>query len=139
MFCTNCGKKISDDSKFCVYCGHNVEDENLPRTEDNNIKKSDENFQKIFLISIGIVILLGFYIYFDTPIECNFGIGSAKMSYNPLICRAHAEITLFGMKREFNRFMTPFEYIEIKKSFEKDFNDIEEAKESFFRNLTGND
>ena len=24
MFCTKCGNKLSDDSKFCTSCGNNV-------------------------------------------------------------------------------------------------------------------
>ena len=26
MFCKNCGKQINDNSKFCKYCGCNVDE-----------------------------------------------------------------------------------------------------------------
>ena len=28
MFCKECGKKVSDDSKFCCYCGTELTEEN---------------------------------------------------------------------------------------------------------------
>lgn len=40
MFCTNCGKKIPDNSKFCPQCGTVVEDDNNIQ-ENNEMKKID--------------------------------------------------------------------------------------------------
>ena len=34
MFCANCGKEISDQAKFCGFCGHPTPTENVnPETE----------------------------------------------------------------------------------------------------------
>lgn len=48
MFCKNCGKQINDNSKFCMYCGCNVDekdniishDETEPSTNTNKPPKS---------------------------------------------------------------------------------------------------
>jgi len=44
MFCTNCGKKIEDDSKFCEHCGNSIEDDLKKETSvknENSIFSSD--------------------------------------------------------------------------------------------------
>ena len=42
MFCKNCGKQISNDSRFCRYCGtlvEELEDVNI----ENNVKTTVQN------------------------------------------------------------------------------------------------
>lgn len=41
MFCTNCGKKISGDSKFCEYCGGKITYEETAK-RDNIIDKKNK-------------------------------------------------------------------------------------------------
>lgn len=69
MFCSNCGKKIEDDSKFCVNCGNSVESDTKQETP---IKKDEPSLNKETIqkkpegqstgmrtfILIGIVILI---------------------------------------------------------------------------------
>lgn len=38
MFCTNCGKEIPDESKFCKYCGNRI----IKKEELKQIEKSDK-------------------------------------------------------------------------------------------------
>ena len=64
MYCTKCGKQIEDDSKFCIYCGCEVEQEQQTRTIKNNKRKKNSSsilgvFAAIsFFIFIGIVIFV---------------------------------------------------------------------------------
>ena len=56
MFCPNCGKQIGDTSKFCIKCGHNVEDEikkvTTPvNTSKNNIKSETGQKSKVIICS----------------------------------------------------------------------------------------
>ena len=37
MFCSNCGKEVNDEAKFCSKCGHNL-------TETTNSNKSKYRF-----------------------------------------------------------------------------------------------
>ena len=41
MFCTNCGKILPDDSKFCPACGASVDE--FPKKEECNAKAADSN------------------------------------------------------------------------------------------------
>ena len=46
MYCSKCGERISEDSKFCKYCGYKVllEDEESVISDDT--KKSEEKSEK---------------------------------------------------------------------------------------------
>ena len=45
MFCIKCGKENTDDSKFCRYCGANLDfDEvNNKNAEENSVNEFDNN------------------------------------------------------------------------------------------------
>lgn len=71
MFCPNCGKEISDSSKFCLYCGHKFEqDENediyshsyykesYVRTHKSPNKKRDFSFLDSFIKGVSAMLLL---------------------------------------------------------------------------------
>ncbi len=72
MFCSNCGKEIPKDSKFCNNCGTKndlviIENANPPRKSDEDIKieisnKSQKTVQKI-LISLLIAAIIGLFSY----------------------------------------------------------------------------
>ena len=39
--CTNCGAAVTEDSKFCKYCGAKLEEDNIQKIEiDGNIKQN---------------------------------------------------------------------------------------------------
>lgn len=42
MFCSSCGKKITENSKFCKYCGAKQTEGELK--ENENINKSKKSF-----------------------------------------------------------------------------------------------
>ena len=44
MFCTECGKKIADNVKYCPYCGQKIFFENILDSNDENFSLNDENF-----------------------------------------------------------------------------------------------
>jgi len=69
MFCSNCGKKIEDDSKFCEHCGYSIEsdtnevtlireDEPVPNTETPQKKHEGQSKGIKTFIVIGIVLLI---------------------------------------------------------------------------------
>jgi len=61
MFCPNCGKQISDDSKFCNFCGYQITNE--VREKAQLVELSSKRYKKHILISslmifLGIIFLL---------------------------------------------------------------------------------
>lgn len=75
MFCSKCGKEIADDSKFCLYCGNQIQP-NMPDQTDNteqyhkakreyflnNIYDGQYNYQKIHSGSLTSLICVGVYL-----------------------------------------------------------------------------
>lgn len=45
MFCSNCGKEINENQKFCRYCGAKNEDENQANSLDNEILNNTQSQQ----------------------------------------------------------------------------------------------
>jgi len=95
MFCSNCGKKIEDDSKFCEHCGCRIENDTKEETtikRDEPISSSEtpqkkpesllSNIQKK-PISFGIIILIfGILLMFSGILYSIFPSGGSK-SANP--------------------------------------------------------
>ncbi|MFA6532987.1 MAG: zinc-ribbon domain-containing protein [Patescibacteria group bacterium] len=45
MFCTNCGKNIDEDSKFCQFCGGKIKNDitkELPKKDESTVEKHEE-------------------------------------------------------------------------------------------------
>lgn len=65
MYCQNCGKKISKDSKFCPYCGH--PQTNIKNNSNTyNYRNSNNNFHFLknhLVIMVGIIIIICVLIY----------------------------------------------------------------------------
>ena len=59
MYWTKCGKQIEDDSKFCIYCGCEVEEEQQSKPVKNNKKKNQSSSILGVLIVVGIPIFIG--------------------------------------------------------------------------------
>ncbi len=64
MFCKKCGKRIEDDSLFCVYCG-NENDRDIQPTNNGrssklavNKKKKLKKWQKVILVFMVIILLI---------------------------------------------------------------------------------
>lgn len=56
MFCTNCGKKINDDSLFCTYCGTKLVNQNINfNIASNNIANYKNN--KMTILDILIIVM----------------------------------------------------------------------------------
>jgi hypothetical protein len=47
MFCKACGKKVDDDSKYCIYCGAKLLSNDEPKTGNNEKIKEDSDTSKI--------------------------------------------------------------------------------------------
>nr|DAN64962.1 MAG TPA: zinc-ribbon containing domain protein [Caudoviricetes sp.] len=62
MYCSNCGKEIYNDEKFCKYCGNLINKE--LHNEENNTKKVGmkyfDFYSKFYLCFIIIINMLGF-------------------------------------------------------------------------------
>ena len=65
MYCTKCGKKLPDDSLFCVYCGSNLGPAPVTEQADNDSKKGVSslneklNTEKTRAVVKPVLILLG--------------------------------------------------------------------------------
>ncbi|MFH1187584.1 MAG: zinc ribbon domain-containing protein [bacterium] len=63
MFCSNCGTKLIDDSKFCQSCGSSTKSSIEP---NNNLKSSHQSFEKVknfFSINTKTLPILGFLLF----------------------------------------------------------------------------
>lgn len=49
MFCGKCGREISDNTKFCMYCGTPVDDEKDDSELYENITSAESVYSKIFV------------------------------------------------------------------------------------------
>lgn len=65
MYCTNCGKEINVDNKFCKNCGSIIEHEEQEKKEEIVINKAEEKsmkyynfFSKYYLLIITIVNII---------------------------------------------------------------------------------
>jgi len=52
MYCSKCGKEITDDSKFCEYCGNDITEVNI-----NNRLNDKKTILCIIFILISIVMI----------------------------------------------------------------------------------
>lgn len=43
MYCSNCGKKLNDDEKFCSNCGNNRDVKNEVKNNSNNVENTSNN------------------------------------------------------------------------------------------------
>ena len=46
MYCKNCGNKIPDDSKFCIYCGTNLKEEKSINVDNNSKVYKEQYYHK---------------------------------------------------------------------------------------------
>lgn len=65
MYCTNCGKEINVDNKFCKNCGSIIEHEEQEKKEEKVINRTEEKsmkyykfYSKYYLLIITIVNLI---------------------------------------------------------------------------------
>lgn len=77
MFCSNCGKEISDNAKFCQYCGYsfNVENDFKIQNDEiaaNKIKQNSNNPISGCLSAIVIIFIFAFF-FNDSDIFSFFG------------------------------------------------------------------
>ena len=83
MYCSNCGKKVADEQKFCDNCGYNIKNVEPMKVQIVNPPKPDINIENITEINTSgsafwLMLLFGFIIgsIFDVSGIVNFtGIG----------------------------------------------------------------
>ena len=73
MKCFNCGKEINDNSKFCCYCGSNLENK---KTVNNNKKRkvAIKKEYKILFTLLSIFLLIFVFQFFLVRFHYNRGI-----------------------------------------------------------------
>lgn len=67
MFCTRCGKEVTDDSTFCVHCGDTLQEALSTdiRPDDRETPKDPFKLAKqIFWIVDSLLLLLGAWYHF---------------------------------------------------------------------------
>ena len=71
MYCSSCGNKLEDNSKFCPKCGHEMN--NNVKTYESEVDKSIEG-KRTASIVLGILSLVGVFIIIFAPISLILGI-----------------------------------------------------------------
>ena len=66
MYCSSCGNKLEDNSKFCPKCGHEMN--NNVKTYESEVDKSIEG-KRTASIVLGILSLVGVFILVFAPIS----------------------------------------------------------------------
>ncbi|MGN1113742.1 MAG: zinc-ribbon domain-containing protein [Oscillospiraceae bacterium] len=70
MFCKKCGKEIKDNSKFCAYCGYNINQLSTDNSSNININtKTNDHTNIIFAWIIAVIPIISELISLAT----NFG------------------------------------------------------------------
>ena len=69
MFCSNCGKEIDDNAKFCQYCGISFSEKNNTISKENNKNQNNGCLSQIGSIIGGIV----FFVIIFNIIGFDFG------------------------------------------------------------------
>lgn len=54
MNCPSCGKEISDESVFCMYCGHKTESPNAKAYECPDCK-TRKKWMRLFMLALVII------------------------------------------------------------------------------------
>ena len=67
MLCPNCNKEISDDSKFCQYCGKQIIEGTEYLSENTNTKKIFSSFISIIFLLLTIIFIKSGYKQFVSP------------------------------------------------------------------------
>ena len=69
MFCSNCGKEVFEDAKFCPECGHNLKGGNnisrddkahCPKCDSTDITVGKRGYNSQAIVWTFIAIILGF-------------------------------------------------------------------------------
>ena len=60
MFCSNCGKEIEDNAKFCKYCGKNFVSNSENNTENNNINANRLTLGDVVVGGIILFVIIFF-------------------------------------------------------------------------------
>ena len=77
MYCTKCGKEISDSTKFCMYCGAPVGNGASPQPETTTTSYNpgvSSEYQTIFYKGI-----MPSEKVLDFPVDCNTLTGSVNL------------------------------------------------------------
>ena len=89
MYCTKCGKEITNNSKFCKYCGN------------ENMKKKQTTSEVVKVVSIVVIVISILSIYNtikDTKSDIQHRnkqaeeITATKYTFNCLYCKAYISI-----------------------------------------------
>lgn len=88
MFCSKCGKELTDDIKFCPECGHpvnNNQDENLSEDIKNSINETQKKKPSGCLIAIIILFILFIFLLLISSGGDNSTSTSSKSSSCPSV------------------------------------------------------
>lgn len=59
MYCSKCGKKIDDDSKFCEYCGEETQTNDFPKQDkESNKDELDKPKKSCWIQFLGIIVAI---------------------------------------------------------------------------------
>ena len=78
MFCKNCGKEIDDNSKFCMFCGVTLNEENIEEKSETIEKEKKPN---IPIKKIGVLIAIEIALFAVIGISKSSLNANEKMAY----------------------------------------------------------
>lgn len=78
MFCSKCGKEISDNSKFCQFCGTNFNTENSIEHTNNMPNKNNGCLKQIGSIIGGFILLTIIYNFVFSDYTGLFDVNNGK-------------------------------------------------------------
>lgn len=95
MFCPNCGKQISDNSKFCNFCGYQIT--NDAREKAQLVELSSKRYKKHILISF-LIAIIGFILFIKGIPACfELNAGNNPKSEDLMFLSTGALMLLIGI------------------------------------------
>jgi hypothetical protein len=134
MFCSNCGKELGKNDKYCKYCGYFSAKEAPESTNyikpQINPPKNNENNIFGWVTIIGIIVVL--FCFAFAPIKFEIQIMGtsveATVSYDFAMQKAKFSVGSFSVDMDN---VGPIEYLEIKSKINEHYNDIMEFLDSY--------
>ena len=117
MFCSNCGKELDNDDRYCKHCGYQIAKEEAPENT-NYIKpqiNEPRNSKNIIIGVVTIICIIVLFCFAFSPIKFDIPIMGvsveATVSYDFAMQKAKFRIGAFGFDTDN---VSPIDYLDMK-------------------------